>query len=152
MIFDVIIEESVKVLSRFNATTIDQHSFRLQGHAQPYRHRYIRIDLDDTTLSIKTADGDGTQLTTGYKLAWSTDITHPSSITEFINNLNEVCLTLLPEYSCSNPTGPKIGRMWKRNLTAYSGKKQPPHWIICEATEDPDPDYVRIETRELYEA
>lgn len=54
-------------------------------------------------------------------------------------------LDALPEYSCSTPTGTRIGKRWKRNKNAYpalAGK--PPEWWQGEYYELPesDPDKV----------
>lgn len=53
----------------------------------------------------------------------------------------------LGEYSCSMPTGTTVGKVWKRNLTAfrhYLGTDRPPVWVICEYVQNPTPGMVGI--------
>lgn len=46
----------------------------------------------------------------------------------------------LLEYSCSEPTGVVMGKVWKRNIDAYPNRVEhqqpspapPPCWVICE--------------------
>lgn len=62
----------------------------------------------------------------------------------------------LPEYSCSLPTGTKIGKRWKKRVP-YDGEN--PVWYLGEITTDPEPGFVgilwkriKIKSEELPEA
>ena len=57
----------------------------------------------------------------------------------------------LLEYSCSLPTGTKIGKTWKRNNAAYGRRPPgtPPDWWMGEYVEDPDPELVGIVWRKI---
>jgi hypothetical protein len=67
----------------------------------------------------------------------------------------------LGEYSCSLPTGPRVGFRWKRNNNAFRPPVRfevlgvefivpwPEEWWMGEAVEDPDPKYVGIRWRRL---
>jgi len=55
----------------------------------------------------------------------------------------------LPEYSCSNPTGTTIGKMWKRDLNAQApGLLRPyllPHkWMVHRYDKHENPELVKI--------
>jgi hypothetical protein len=58
----------------------------------------------------------------------------------------------LPEYSCSLPTGAFVGKVWRRNDTAYHpdpAVRAVPEWLICEYVEKspPDPNRLAIDVR-----
>ena len=58
-------------------------------------------------------------------------------------------LESMDEYSCSLPTGTTVGKIWKRNLTAFQrsqGRVLEPEWIVCMYAEHEDPNKVRILT------
>lgn len=66
-------------------------------------------------------------------------------------------LEALPEYSCSNPTGLRVGKRWKRNQTAFGPRhigftvlgielQIPvlPVWWVAEVHQGPEPMWIVV--------
>jgi hypothetical protein len=67
--------------------------------------------------------------------------------------MSRAVFDLLPEYSCSNPTGAYEGKMWKRHdgsfdreFLARGGK---PTWLLCWYGVSDKPGYVSNNFREI---
>ena len=67
-------------------------------------------------------------------------------------------LVALPEYSCSSPTGVRIGKRWRHNTNAFRPPVRaticgvdfvvpwPAEWWLCEYAESKKPGYVDIKS------
>ncbi len=73
-----------------------------------------------------------------------------------VDNAGKLCvhmtqseLDALSEYSCSLPTGTTIGKSWKRNVNAYTGRADSPDWWMGYYTESDLPGQVGIEWRRV---
>lgn len=60
--------------------------------------------------------------------------------------VTQAAFDALPEYSCSIPTGTRIGKRWKR---AKNYRDRTKGWWLGEYEQHPDPDFVRIRWRDL---
>ena len=64
-----------------------------------------------------------------------------------VERISQATFNSLLEYSCSLPTGTTVGKVWKRNLHAYTRPRRDPLWVICEYVEHEDPKRIGIEYR-----
>jgi hypothetical protein len=68
-----------------------------------------------------------------------------------VERMSQKAFDSLRDYSCSNPTGVVIGKVWRRNLTAYNAYKRlppmEPLWIICEYVACDDPSMAATQYR-----
>ena len=54
---------------------------------------------------------------------------------------------VLKEYSSSIPTGTTIGKQWKKNTHAFTGKEA--EWYLCEYVPHENPDLVGIDYKKI---
>jgi hypothetical protein len=65
--------------------------------------------------------------------------------------MTEAELRRLPEYSCTLPTGPRIGFRWRRRHPYRTDQIDDAHadWFLGEAIEDPNPELVGIRWKRI---
>ena len=66
-----------------------------------------------------------------------------------IERMSRKAFDSLGEYSCSIPTGQRIGKVWKWNLHAFVHPPLPPLWLICEYVSHADPTKIGIDYRRV---
>lgn len=63
-----------------------------------------------------------------------------------VEKMSRKAFDSLGEYSCSQPTGVFVGKVWKRDL--FFGTGHEPFWVICEYVAHPTkPDMCRTDVR-----
>lgn len=66
-----------------------------------------------------------------------------------IERMSQKAFDSLGEYSCSYPTGTRIGKTWKRNVNAFVSPPRPPLWLIGEYVPCNEPEKVGIDWRRI---
>lgn len=59
-------------------------------------------------------------------------------------------LSDIGEYSCTIPTGTRIGKFWLRNRAAYTNPRLPDDWELCQYQPSKEPGYVDIKRWPIY--
>lgn len=75
-------------------------------------------------------------------------------IPDDVDTLTQAQFDILPEYSCTLPTGTTIGKKWKRDVNEPKRfhriePNAPKEWWTGEYTPHPDPDTVGIKWRKV---
>lgn len=65
-----------------------------------------------------------------------------------VDKMSQKALDSIPDYSCSEPTGMTIGKMWKRDAH-WHYPNLGPLWVVHEIVSHSDPKFVRVLARQV---